>query len=172
MLAYMLSLSSPSWEPSPYTGQDGLYCAVQPDDATKFRVIRLCEDLGVVTDYNKLHCTIVYSREVALTQEVIDTCKNHPTGRITFIEYWSGHNNAGYLVAHVVSESAHMFHERLLRAGAEHTYNPYNPHMTLCKGLEMTDVLQASILEVNKKLAKESIYANFEGYTVCDISED
>lgn len=173
MITYMIALASPEWKPSPYTGENGLYCAVQPDDGSKFRIMRLCEELGITTDHRKLHCTLVYSRNDAPPLEEVQGCVDRATsGRVNFIEYWEGHDKEGYLVAKLVSDKLQVCHERLIRAGARHSFTPYSPHVTLTTGLPMTDGLKAKIDEVNRRLAEESIYVNFDDFTISDIKED
>lgn len=173
MIRHMIALASPEWEPVPYTGKNGLYCAVQPDDASKFRLIRLCEELGVTTDHRKLHCTLMYSKNDAPEDDHIrDIEGTRPRGRINYVEYWEGHNNKGYLVAKLVSEDVQLAHERLVRAGARHSYSPYNPHITLVSDLPATEGLKANIDRVNELLAQESISINFSNLTLSDIKQD
>jgi len=171
MLANMLSMSGPSWTPRPYTEGDGLYCAVQPDYGSKLRIMQLCEELGVTTDPSKLHCTIVYSETGTVPSDLIEALRTRPSGYLSSIAYWSGHDNSGFLVARVNSASAHTFHEDLVSAGAQHSHNPYNPHVTLVSDLAMTADLQERIAAVNAQLLEDSIYVNFEEYTISDIQK-
>jgi 2'-5' RNA ligase len=169
----MIALASPEWTPLPYTGESGLYCAVQPDDGSKFRIMRLCEELGVTTDHRKLHCTLVYSRNDAPPlNEIQSSIDRASFGRINFIEYWPGHDKKGYLVAKLVSDKLQAFHERLIRSGARHSFTPYSPHVTLTTGLPLTEELESNIKEVNRRLSEESIYVNFDDFTISDIKKD
>lgn len=173
MLPYMVAIASPEWVPLPYTEENGLYCAVTPDDAGKFRIMRLCEELGVTTDHRKLHCTLVYSPEGAPKRDDIQGCVDPDIGaRINFVEYWEGHDKKGYLVAKLVSDKLQVCNERLTRAGARHTYTPYNPHITLVSGLPMSAGLESRIEEVNRRLGEESLYIRFNDHTISDIKKD
>lgn len=172
MLTHMVSLSAaPTWEAIPYTGTKGLYCASIPDDASKFRIIKLCEDLGITIDHRKLHCTLMYCPDAAPSKESVDRCLHGCGGRITFVEYWTGHNDQGYLVAKIVSNDLQDMHERLIQAGAKHTYSPYNPHITLAKDIPMTEALEQRISQVNELLAPQSIRIAFNEQTISDMSD-
>ena len=96
-----VSLSKPELVLNPYTGTSGVYSAVVPDVSGLNQLEFLCKKLGVEFNPDETHCTVVYSKEAALT----DPATAEPVAgkafwyRLTHIEHWQGHHGKTYIVA-------------------------------------------------------------------------
>lgn len=174
MIRNMIALASPQWTPLPYTGKKGCYVAVQPDDASKFRIIRICEELGIGIDHRKLHCTIVYSPEGAPEEQKIresGVLDGTHTAIISHVQFWPGHDNKGYLSLSLVSTDLHKAFQRMQSLGARHTYHPYNPHVTLLSGVDMNEDFERRMQDVNRYLETEGVRIFFNSTTLSDMDD-
>lgn len=167
MIRVMIALASPKLVHLPYTRENGCYVSTVPDDGSKFRLIELCEELGVETDHRALHCTLMYSKERA--PEVDANRFSTASALCNEVSVFDGHDDRQYLVVNLVSDDLHRAHSRLLQAGCEHSFTPYRPHITLVSGVEVTDDLRSRINDVNRRLALDPMYVRFRSATVSDI---
>lgn len=127
---------------------------IAKDEAYK-DFLRFCKKYSIpTTEYRESpHCTIIYSKDLPtkrlrLVFEVSGLYVNS-------IDYWSGHDKIGYIVAKVKSHSLQVIHEYLLSCGCTSELL-YSPHITLCKGI---GVLTKELLE-NIRVANQHLHNN------------
>lgn len=168
-MRYMIALADAEWEVGPYTGKNGMYCAVQPDTLSLLKLVELCNDLGIVSDPRKFHCTLMYSKTKApeLPKDLDLTAK----GFIDHIEWWAGHNDKGYLTASIRSPDMESHNKMLTDLGAEHTYNPYNSHVTLTSGVKFTGALRRTAIAINTQLDRRPIPVAFDRFYISDVKD-
>lgn len=169
-MRHMVSIANATWEVTPYSGENGCYCAVQPNTLSLLRLIELCNDLGIVSDPRKFHCTVMYSPEKA-PKDLHSEYDMEASAQIVGLQWWPGHNNAGYLSAELYSPKLEKHHNSLLDMGAEHTFSPYNPHVTLMKGVQLTGGLEARFHTLNRSLLDNPIPVVFDISVVSDIKD-
>ena len=169
-----VSLSKPELVLNPYTGTSGVYSAVVPDVSGLSQLEFLCKKLGVEFHPDETHCTVVYSKEAALT----DPATAEPVAGkafwycLTHIEHWTGHDGKTYIVAGVGSPAVVMEHARLRRLGAKHSFTPFKAHITLSSDVEVTPEMQAKIDELNLELALAPGSASFINQKIVDVKKD
>lgn len=172
-----ISISNPTWEIRPYSGNKGCYAAFQVAQPYHYKLSKIGSYLGVDCDTSKLHCTLIYSKEASPDKV---TAEEHAALRqdievgaiISHIETWPGHDGVGYIVAALKSTDLHKEHMVLRKLGAEHSFPDYKPHVTVYSGIELTDELAAKIKKVNQYLASREIRINLDRYTLSDVKQD
>lgn len=169
-MRHMISLANATWEVLPYTGENGCYCAVQPDTLSLLRIVQLCTDLGIVSDPRKFHCTILYS-PTTTPDDLPADFDMASTAQIIGLQWWPGHNEAGYLSAELMSPDMQAYHDKLLNMGANHTFSPYIPHVTLLKGVRLTGKLQERFDKINQELSRNPIPVRFDVSVISDIKD-
>lgn len=164
----LLSISKPKLEEKPYTATHGLFSAVTPDERSKKTLMNLAKRLGFESKEDSLHCTVMYSLTAPQSdiEEELNSEKVH-RAFITYIEHIMGHDDKGYVICNLECLSLQKEHDRLVRAGAEPTFTPYKPHITLYAGVPLTDELRDKIHKVNKGLPK--IYVTLSNQFVGDL---
>jgi len=152
----LISLSSPELDIIPFSGTKGCYSAITPDEDSCNIVVNLAKSLGLTTDAQKLHCTVMYSKVAPTT---VPQCRSRATYEATIskVEHWSGHDDAGYVVAHLDCPLLHKEHARLRNLGCKPTFDDYTPHMTLFSGIDLDDALSAAIAKANKNLPQDTL---------------
>lgn len=124
---------------TPLTKESGAYVSVTPD-ATGLRTLsELAIALGVVTDVDKLHCTLSYAKNCFPTAGA-DNCLRFGA-KIVGIEFWDGHDNDGYLVVKFDSPDLEARNRFWTSHGLKHSFDDYTPHSTLVSKLEKTPEL-------------------------------
>lgn len=156
----------------PYTGTSGLYSAVVPRPDLVGKIMELANELALPTDETALHSTVIYSKKTPPKSSDIGGSVNDDreyNGLINAIESWVGHNGKTYIVAKIVSESLSVLNAMYHRLGAEHTFVPYAPHITLSDEVPVDDKMKARIEKINKRLAYNPIELTFNGLIVGDL---
>lgn len=166
----LLSLSSPELEKKPYTGTQGLYSAVTPDERSAALLQQLAAAMGFKNvDPAKLHCTVMYSRDTWPKQ-----CSCNPnqiyTATVDHLKYWGGHDDKGYIVAVLKCPALQEEHERFKRMGCTPTFEVYEPHVTLWAGLEFNDVMHEKLNTVNSLLRQPEVV--FSNQFIGDLKDD
>jgi hypothetical protein len=153
-----------------YTGTSGLYSAVVPKPEYVERIMRISEELGLPTDEAGLHATVVYSKKAPSTQSVsnFDPTQEMP-GIINAVESWVGHNDKTYIVLKVVSQHIVSQNASFQRMGAEHTFVPFAPHITLSDEVPVTPELKEKIDMINKRFAYEPLEVVFHNMIIGDL---
>lgn len=137
----------------PYTGEVGCYVSVNPDVDSTMKLVDWAQRLGFWLDpvqEAKLHCTVVYSKEGSPLSYKIDPQTTY-TARLSGFEFWEGHDNAGYLVATLISPALTDRHNYWTSAGADHGFNEYLPHVTLLKDIRATDALYQRMMRLSHR---------------------
>lgn len=166
----MLSLSKPELEYIEYTGTNGCYASMIPANQSKNQILQLCDELGVTTDADKLHCTVMYSK-AAPDKTLVDRFDLLPRLVVygTSIDHWVGHDDKTYISLQLVSEGLIQEHAKLWAIGCEPTYCPYKPHITLTSDLEVTEDVKARIDQINKGLALNPLEMILINETISDL---
>lgn len=153
-----------------YTGTSGLYSAVVPLPAYIDRIMAISEELGLSTKEDALHATVIYSKKPAGSPEVSNFNPARPIpGIINAVDSWVGHNGKTYIVLKMVSEALVSQNASFQRMGAEHTFVPFAPHVTLSDEVPMTEELQAKIDKINKRFAYKPLEVVFSGMIIGDL---
>lgn len=153
-----------------YTGTSGLYSAVVPKPDYVERIMRISEELGLPTVAEGLHATIVYSKKAPSTPSVSDFNPDlEMFGIINAVESWVGHNGKTYIVLKVVSPQIVSQNASFQRMGAEHTFVPFTPHVTLSDEVPVTAELQEKIDMINRRLSYEPLDVMFHGMIIGDL---
>lgn len=148
----LISLSSPELVQEEYTGTNGLYSAVTPDERSCKMVIALAKALGFDVPADKLHCTVMYSKGNSPEPAVIscDRAKQY-TAQAVRLQHWNGHDDKGYLTLALDSPELTAEHQRLLALGCKADFD-YNPHITIWSDIELTAELEEKIDRFTKKI--------------------
>lgn len=158
----------------PYTGTHGLYSAVDVVPEYVDAILKLADELELSPDEHALHCTVVYSKVAATAPlpEVLDVVQaykdNQFSALVNAVESWVGHNGKTYIVLKLVSESVISLNARCQQLGAEHTFIPYSPHITLSDEVPVDDAMKARIEFVNKRLARNPVQIMLKNFSVGD----
>ncbi|MNQ58618.1 hypothetical protein D3C85_728300 [compost metagenome] len=91
------------------------------------------------------------------------------SGIINAVDSWVGHNGKTYIVLKLVSEAIVSQNASFQRMGAEHTFVPFSPHVTLSDEVPMTEELQAKIDKINKRFAYKPLEVVFSGMIIGDL---
>ncbi len=154
-----------------YTGTKGLYVhAKVPSEFAE-----LIADLGPKLalerpDVEELHCTLMYSRDTA--PEKLPRIKTVHNALVTSVQSWVGFDKSTYVVADVHSMSLIQAHAVLARAGAEHSFASFSPHITLAKMETAPDGLDEKIELLNRELKVNPIHVVFIGVEASDVKGD
>ena len=167
----LVASSGPELVLNEYTGANGIYVARIPDDASKYRIIRLCEELGVQTEHDKLHVTVMYSK-IAPPVGTEFGGGSTITALCNALEVFVGHNGKKYLIMKLVTDDLIREHARFLQAGAVHSFVPYSPHVTLVSDVDVTADLESKIAVMNRQLALDPIYVVLINRSIADLKED
>lgn len=128
-----------------YSGEAGCFVSVEPDVDTRMKLIDWTNRLGFELDpmeEARLHCTIIHSREDENAPLTYNVDRTHRyVARLQNIEFWEGHDQAGYLVATLQSPDLQALHRYWVAAGADHRFGVYTPHVTLKRFLSPSDAM-------------------------------
>ena len=159
-----------------YTGKSGLYSCVFPvkgfTPLLKAITDLLAEDRIELYDISEFHCTIMYSKKDA--PHSIRITKFLNSGPFTFkawsdqVDYWEGHDKAGYLVLKLTSRDLDMRHEQYQDLGCKHSFPEYEAHITLADNVTSKPKNLAKINQMLKSLKFEITLA---GENVEDIKD-
>lgn len=164
--------ASTKFEVIPFTGTNGLYSAVTPMSDHVSSVVEIAKELGLEVDEDKLHVTIVYSKVNPVEPGEVEafTRKDEEHKAIIYaVDSWVGHNGKTYIVLKLVSEALTMQNAMYHQLGAEHTFIPYAPHITLSKDIEVDDEMKAKFKALNKKLAIQPVQILLSGQFAGDL---
>lgn len=167
-MKHMIALSEATWEVTPYTKTNGIYCALQPDTLSLLRLVDFCRELSIISDPRKFHVTVCYSpTEIADIPADLDiTARAYAVG----LDWWPGHDDKGYLCLKLESHDLHKHHQRLLACGAKHTFSPYVPHVTLMSGMH-PDQFPFNVEDMQERLRYNPILLEFNKCVVSDMKD-
>lgn len=160
-------------EQAPYTGTNGVYGSLSLSDAYKQRVIDIAEELDITVDPEKLHTTIVYSKDGVIPMDKLPTGYGETmmfTAVCNEVGHWVGHKGQTCVVLKMISPDIVRLNAGLQAAGAIHTFTPYAPHITLSDEHDpVDDEFQERIDALNKRLARDPLELTFDNYHVGDL---
>lgn len=124
----------------PFNGQAGLYVSRVLDELSSIKLTDFVHKYALAEmseeDFQELHCTIIGSPD-CIVRDL--TPVNQPcAARVIRFEFWEGHDNAGYLVAILQSQALQQIHTLWQARGATHTFEEYQPHITIQTPYDMT----------------------------------
>lgn len=138
-----------------YDPQRGVYAAAFMTKTSE----RLLRNKLRLNNRHELHCTLVYSREVPIGEEQVQTLMNGlmrdqlPNQKAEVVEVvkWDGHDGA-YVVMKLKSKGLTDIHKRLKKAGAKHSFPDYQPHVTLFDKRMATEMSEKDVECLNQSL--------------------
>jgi hypothetical protein len=160
-----------------YTGTSGIYVAAIPTKSDVEHISSLVKSLDAPFSLDKFnkeaHMTINYSRKKSVDVESIKFPDNGLVGLGFKLDYWLGHDEAGYVVLRVISKGASDLHEHVLSLGAEHSFSTYDSHMTICDSAATKDpdVITNWINKANDYLKTNSFIIHFDSFTISDCKQ-
>ena len=123
------------------------------------------------------HVTLVYSREAQVDVTALDAgmlgiqfpCVE---ARVVSVEYWEGHDKDGYAVLKLDSPQAAALNKSFQAAGAKHSFDDYQAHMTICgKVGPQTAEVSEWLQRINKYLDGNKFELCFDKVKVEDIKK-
>lgn len=154
-----------------YTRAKGLYVGAYLSPNFAQPILALCDALGLERpDASDLHCTVMYSREVAPPR--LPAVKQAVNALVTSVQHWVGHNGQTYVVADVQSMAICQLHSRFARASARHSFPAYRPHITLGKIENPTADFEKRVDDLNWKLKVDPIHVAFMDIRARDVHDD
>lgn len=115
-----------------YTGEHGLYSAVEPTPESVEAITKLCKLAGFEGLEDDLHCTLMYSPDATIPEDVaLKYSQEDYIADVKGFNWWAGHDNDGYLVLELDSAELSAENNRFRAAGAKPTFEEYRPHITL-----------------------------------------
>ena len=159
-----------------YSGKAGLYCSVVPvkgfSQLLKILNTRMSEENIDLEPVEEMHCTVMYSRDVAphsiRVMQLLDAPPYSYKAWSDCLDFWPGHDDAGYLVLKLKSNDLALRNEDYKDIGCIHSFPDYTPHITLAKGFGQKP---QCFNELNKMLANLKFPIVFNGENVEDIVE-
>lgn len=154
-----------------YSGDSGVYAAVELPEAFSEHIFELCDYLGLERPpVEELHCTVMYSPEETLRH--MPTLNKAINALVSSVQHWVGHNGKTYVVADVQSMALIQLHSQFAKQGAKSTFAAYRPHITLGKIDEATPEFDEKIENLNWSLKDKPLHVAFMGCVVKDIRKD
>lgn len=114
----------------------GVYLSVVPDDSSRSKIVEIAKRIGYpLTDseISSIHVTVIYSKHRPDLSTVNLDHEAEFYAVLTGVEWWPGHDNAGYLVLRIESPQLRALHREWLSYGCTSDYENYTIHMTLKK---------------------------------------
>lgn len=148
-------------------------------DLSKLVAQFLPQDLR--TPAHDYHVTIMYSKEFSIdmmaAQNIATTSTIAETPRTGFCEevvWWAGHDNAGYVVCKVKSDSLNATHQKWKDAGAKHSFDDYVAHITIATGLPdpETSDMKFAFRNLRLSLRRSPITLNFQPEEIAPLNKD
>lgn len=154
-----------------YTGDNGIYAAVELPEAFAKHFFDMCDALGLERPpAEELHCTVMYSPENTVRQ--MPTVNKAINALVPSVQHWVGHNDKVYVVADVQSMALVQLHSQFAKQGAKPTFAAYRPHITLGKIDEVTPEFEERIEALNWSLKDKPVHVAFMGCVAKDIRQD
>ena len=124
-----------------YAGGNSVYACLVPAPGETRRlldaVLQTCPPFDPSTLRDEAHVTLVYSRHQGVDLQRLhlsepSMAEASYTAQVVGVEYWEGHDKDGYAVLKLESEAAKALHQAFIAAGAKHSFDDYQAHMTIC----------------------------------------
>lgn len=133
---------------------EGFYSAVTPNSKSIKILKEVCEQLNVELTKD-VHCSVMYSTTCVDSAQARKFSKQKYVAFLDHIEFWDGHDHAGYLVLKLKSDDLVEEHNRLKQLGCKYTFDKYTPHITLVTPYKLKD--KNILKEVNDNLKHRKI---------------
>jgi hypothetical protein len=112
-----------------YSGNAGLYVSVIPNKRSKNIIKAVADVLGMDCNVDELHCTLMYSKyDAPKTKDVFPKTK---TFRAIMQDIKVYGKDKDALVITMESDDLSKEHERLKSLGAVHSWEFFQPHVTI-----------------------------------------
>ena len=127
---------------------------------------------------DEAHVTLVYSRKAGVDRAALDlngmaVRYPRPTARVVGVEYWEGHDKDGYAVLKLDSPEAAALNREIQAAGAKHSFDDYQAHMTICgKVGPQTAEVSEWLRRINRFLDSQVVTLAFDRICFEDIKGD
>jgi hypothetical protein len=168
----LVSISRPTLTKLDYSGQNGLYSCVTPDDEAKEVLSVLTGILDFEPEPDKYHCTVMYSETpIPIDQAVVDDTQEF-RAELTHAKHIEGHDNKGYVIVNLKCPELCAEHERFKQLGATPTFDDYMPHITLYSGVDLTPDMKDKIHELNEYIDQFQTHIVLKDHFVGDLKPD
>lgn len=126
-----ISAETPMLKLDSYTGNNGCYVAVLPNEETRVALLELAFSLGFTdeTAKEKFHTTVIYSKKPL--KAVPKTLFANYTGYCGKISTLVDHKGDIVVYADISCPALHALHKTFKNLGAEHSYPEYLCHVTI-----------------------------------------
>lgn len=113
---------------------------------------QLMRKLGIPPNSRGLHLTLLYGKrpERIRSEPKADKLIG---GTLDSITHWMGQDGNTYVVGLMKGDSITSEHNRMLRAGYEHAFSPFQPHVTLASFRNPEHEILTRLDSVNQDLA-------------------
>lgn len=127
----------------------GLYVWTTPDARTSAGLVTALKGAPFVVDTD-LHCTIMY----ATTLPVVPKAPSLKAfvAKVSRLALWGDHKGRQLCVLELDSPALQSAHRELKAQSIVHSYDSYEPHMTLAKGVSNNAELRLWMHEMNSRL--------------------
>lgn len=164
------------------SGNGTTYACLKPATGETRRLLDLVVSTRPPFDPDTLrdeaHVTIVYSRNAqvdveALNAAMLAICLPRVSARVRCVEYWDGHDKTGYAVLKLDSEDAKELNKAFIAAGAKHSFDDFQAHMTICSKVgPRTAAVEEWLERINRSLEGCNHEIYFDCIKVEDIKRD
>ena len=130
-----LIVESKTYRPFDPVKSKGVYVSVVPTAKSVLLISKYASLIGMpllLKEQQELHCTVVYSKHVPKVIPKLDFQKVYRT-QITGVNWWLGHDKAGYLVLLLKSPDLTGLYRQWYDSGCTSSFGEYTPHVTLKK---------------------------------------
>ena len=175
------ALSEMTFDFTKMSGNGSTYACLVPASGETKRLLDLVVATRPPFDPDTLrdeaHVTLVYSREAQVDVAALDAgllgikfpCVS---ARVVSVEYWEGHDKDGYAVLKLDSNQAAELNKAFQAAGAKHSFDDYQAHMTICgKVGPQTAEVSEWLQRINKYLDGNKFELCFDKVKVEDIKK-
>ena len=176
-----VSLSEMTFDLTKLSGNGTTYACLKPASGETRRLLDLVVSTRPPFDPDTLrdeaHVTLVYSRSAQVDVGVLNTgmlAIQMPcvSARVVSVEYWEGHDKDGYAVLKLDSREAALLNRAFQSAGAKHSFDDYQAHMTICgKVGPQTAEVSEWLRRINKYLDGNKFELCFDRICVEDIKK-
>lgn len=168
-----------SIDTSGLTGNGTAYARMDPAPGEALRLLSLVQatrpPFDPATLRDAAHVTIVYSRDAGidlarLMARMPAICRHPAEATAECVDYWEGHDKDGYAVFKLYFPAADGWNAELRAAGAEHSFDEFQAHMTICgKVGPRTPEVDAWLGRINAELAATRPSIVFDRIVLEDI---
>jgi 2'-5' RNA ligase len=145
-----------------------------PNTLREYPHVTLVYSRNANIDIAPPHVADVTNRPATVEDDEIDLqslAAEYPKviGKVTGVDYWEGHDKDGYAVVKLDCPDAEAINSMLRMAGAKHSFDEFQAHMTICgKVGPMTPAVTEWMERINKMLASEKIELTFDRMVIED----